>query len=93
MNAPWINLGQENPCRKTGADVWVTSHCGYLHGDVYKVGDVYYLRYVGTVLHDKSADACDYIFDSDRTPYNAVLEVGKTILINQLYVWEHPNAG
>lgn len=34
-----------NPCIKTGADVFITSHGTVLHGDLYKLAGIYVLRY------------------------------------------------
>lgn len=34
-------------CIKTGCDVYLASHCGVLHGDMFKVADVYILHHTG----------------------------------------------
>ena len=35
-----------NACIKTGANVWLTSHDHIVHGDLYRVADLYVLRYL-----------------------------------------------
>lgn len=36
-----------NPCIKTGANVWLQSHSCVLHGDLFKVGEVWMLHHTG----------------------------------------------
>lgn len=40
-----------NPCIKTGADVFLTSHGSFYHGDLYHMEGVYVFRYRGDQPH------------------------------------------
>lgn len=56
-------------CIKTGCDVYLESHCGVLHGDMFKVGDVFILHHCGmnTMSFGPCAESlCDFEFlDAD----------------------------
>jgi len=78
-----------NPCKKTGANVFLTSHGGYLHGDMFLLEGVYYLRYVGDVQYGKDADHCDYVLDNDGLPGEICLMVGDTVLVHSRYVQDN----
>lgn len=73
-----------NPCIKTGANVYLTGHGGYLHGDLFHVGNCYYLRYVGDVGYSSDV-VCFAEFDTE-VPENECLWVRDTILIQSDYV-------
>lgn len=58
-----------NACIKTGANVWITSHGHILHGDLYRVGDMYVLRYThGQAFRNdpQSALSAHAMFDNAR---------------------------
>ncbi len=51
-------------CVKTGADVYLSSHGAVLHGDMFKVGDVYIFHHCGahTMRFGEDKYTCDYEF-------------------------------
>ena len=53
-------------CVKTGCDVYLASHGGVLHGDMFMVGNVYILHHTGMQHmrcgHDRAPQA-DYAFN------------------------------
>lgn len=56
------------PCRKTGANVWITSHECILHGDLFRVGDVWILHYVEGQRYGVSPAeraACHAVFNDE----------------------------
>lgn len=58
-------------CIKTGCDVYLKSHGGALHGDMFKVSDVYILHHcsMDKMDHDMLESDCDYIFDAGPAAY------------------------
>lgn len=55
-----------NPCIKTGADVYITSHGTVLHGDLYALDGMFVLRYgIGQDFNDdpKAIAKCYARFD------------------------------
>lgn len=55
-------------CLMTGADVYLKSHGGVLHGDMFGVGDVYIFHHCGmdTMKFGPCRESeCDYAFDVD----------------------------
>lgn len=63
-----------NPCIKTGANVFITSHGTVLHGDLYKLEGVYVLRYnVDQPFNDdpKAIRECFAKFDDHLAEVNS----------------------
>ena len=75
-----------NPCVKTGCNAYMTSHGGYLHGDIFYLEGVYYLRFVGGVQYGCTPEQCDFVIDNENLPAEICLMVGNTLLISQRYV-------
>lgn len=51
-------------CIKTGCDVYLESHGGVLHGDMFRIGDVFILHHCGmnTMSFGPCAELCDFEF-------------------------------
>lgn len=51
-------------CVKTGCDVYLESHGGALHGDMFRIGNVWIFHHCGmeTVNFEADEMSCDYVF-------------------------------
>lgn len=93
-----------NACIKTGANVWITSHGHILHGDLYRVGGVYLLRYAAgqayrndpqaaleahALFDDATAEREDNQFGRWHIPNLHDFDGAKMLVIHQIYVRDY----
>ena len=82
-------------CIRTGCDVYLASHGGVLHGDMFKVGDVYILHHCGmhTMRFGPCRESeCDYAFNDIGPVYDGdcmYLDSAQVIAMKGYLVDEH----
>lgn len=81
-------------CIRTGCDVYLASHGGVLHGDMFKVGDTYILHHTGmeTMRFDGCLGGCEYSFNDIGPVYDGdcmYLGSAQVIAMKSYLVDEH----